>query len=112
VSRRVEVTVERETVTMLVRGQPKEGTEEPVIGDSGPESGRLEQQPPASALKEPFESYPTCGSSSMVLLAEALPGLDLTLLQQGIDGAHVHLHRFSSGKWCICKQSLHAAMKS
>jgi hypothetical protein len=43
VSRRVEITVERETVTMLVRGQPKEGKEEPAIEDSGSES----EVPPA-----------------------------------------------------------------
>jgi hypothetical protein len=36
---RIEVTVEREWVSMLVRGQPKGGAKEPVTGDCGPESG-------------------------------------------------------------------------
>jgi hypothetical protein len=38
---RIEVTVEREWVSMLVRGHPKEGTAEPASGDSGPESEPL-----------------------------------------------------------------------
>jgi len=36
---RIEVTVEREWVSMLVRGQPREGAKEPASGDSGTESG-------------------------------------------------------------------------
>jgi hypothetical protein len=35
---RIEVTVEREWVSMLVRGQPKEGAKQPASADSGPES--------------------------------------------------------------------------
>jgi hypothetical protein len=45
---RIEVTVEREWVSMLVRGHPKEGTAEPASGDSGPESEPLKL--PASSL--------------------------------------------------------------
>ena len=82
VSRRIEITVERETVTVLVRGQPKEGTEEPIMGDSGPES----EFPPA--LEKKFQVCPAMRVSehgSMDLLPEALPVLDLTSLQQGSD---------------------------
>jgi hypothetical protein len=106
-NRRIEVTVERETVTMLVRSLPKEGREERAGGSSELESERLELPPPAPPLSNPFESCPTCGSRSMGLLAEALPGLDSNLPQQGIDGSCVHLHRSPSGEWWVCKQSLH-----
>jgi hypothetical protein len=106
-NRRIEVTVERETVTMLVRGLAKDGKEEWASGNGGPESERLELPPPAPALSNPFETCPTCGSRSMGLLAEALPGLDLTLPHQDIDGSCVHLHRSPSGEWWVCKQSLH-----
>ena len=36
---RIEVTVEREWVSMLVRGQPKNGAKQPSSGDGGHESG-------------------------------------------------------------------------
>jgi hypothetical protein len=106
-NRRIEVTVERETVTLLVRGLPKDGRDERASGGSGPESESQELPPPAPALKIPFATCPTCGSLGMVLLAEALPGLDLTLPHQDIDGSCVHLHRSPSGEWWVCKQSLH-----
>jgi hypothetical protein len=107
VSRRIEVTVERETVTILVRGQLKEGTEERANGDSDPESERPRMPSSLPVLKNPFQVCPTCGSSSVVLLAEALPGLDLTLLKAETADGRVHLHRSPSGEWWICKQSLH-----
>jgi len=107
VSRRIEVTVERETVTMLVRSLPKGGRDERASGSSGPESERRKLPPPEPRLRNPFESCPTCGSRSMSLLAEALPGLDSISPQQGIDGSCVHLHRSPSGEWWVCKQSLH-----
>jgi hypothetical protein len=106
VNRRIEVTVERETVTMLVRSQPKVGREEPAGGCGTPESGRPQLQPSRLALKERFETCPACGSRNMVLLAEALPGLDTTLLRQGDEGS-VHLHLSPSGEWWICQQSFH-----
>jgi hypothetical protein len=52
VNRRIEVTVERETVTMLVRGQPKENQDGPASGKDRPESDRLELPPPAPANEE------------------------------------------------------------
>ena len=107
VNRRIEVTVERETVTMLVRSQQKGGREEPAGGCSAPESGRPQLQPSRPAPQEALDICPTCGSQSMVLLAEVLPGLDTTLLRQGDEGSSVHLHRFPSGEWWVCKQSLH-----
>lgn len=89
VSRRIEVTVERETVTVLVRGQPKEGTkegiEEPVMGDSSPESEFPQMPSFPPALRKMSQVCPARGSRSMVLLPEALPVLDLTSLQQGSD---------------------------
>ena len=48
-SRRVKITVERETVTMLVRGQPEEIETKPIGETSAPESGRRELSPPATA---------------------------------------------------------------
>jgi hypothetical protein len=50
---RIEVTVEREWVSMLVRGQPKEGAKQPASGDSGPESGPPELPAPSSAAQDP-----------------------------------------------------------
>jgi hypothetical protein len=107
VGRRIEVTVERETVTMLVRNLSKAGSEERASGNSRPESEPRLLLSPAPALSKPCETCPTCGSRSMVLLAEALPGRDLTLPPQDIDGSCVHLHRSPSGEWWVCKQSLH-----
>jgi hypothetical protein len=106
-NRRIQVTVERETVTMLVRGQPKEAREEQASGNSGPESERRKPLLPGPALGNPFETCPTCGSRSMSLLAETLPGLDMNLPNRDIDGSCVHLHRSPSGEWWVCKQSLH-----
>jgi hypothetical protein len=49
---RIEVTVEREWVSMLVRGQPKEGAKEPASADSGPESGPPELPAPSLAPQD------------------------------------------------------------
>ena len=57
-SRRVEVTVERETVTVLVRGQPKDNEEGPASGNDGPESKLLELPPPAPASEEEEKNRP------------------------------------------------------
>jgi len=46
-SRRIQVTVERETVTMLVRGQPVEADEPPALQRTGMES-KLPKLPPES----------------------------------------------------------------
>jgi hypothetical protein len=50
---RIEVTVEREWVSMLVRGQPKEGAKQPASADSGSESGAPELPAPSSAAQDP-----------------------------------------------------------
>lgn len=65
--------------------------------------------PPSGAQPERSElvSCPTCGSADMELLAQALPGLDLTLLKQDTQDGPVHLYRSASGEWWICKPSLH-----
>jgi hypothetical protein len=54
------------------------------------------------------EACPTCGSTSMVLLAESLAALghNLSTLQQRINDGTVHLHRSRTGEWWICTQSL------
>jgi hypothetical protein len=49
---RIEVTLEREWVSMLVRGQPKEGAKEPASADSGPESGPPELPAPSLAPQD------------------------------------------------------------
>jgi hypothetical protein len=52
---------------------------------------------------------PTCGSSNLVLLADAITRnqLDLAALNQGMQDGSVHVHRSPSGEWWICTQSLH-----
>jgi hypothetical protein len=50
---RIEVTVEREWVSMLVRGQPKEGAKESASGDSGTESGPPKLPAPSHAAQDP-----------------------------------------------------------
>jgi len=49
VNQRIEVTVERETVTMLVRGQPKQDNQKPASDKVGLESQHLGLPPPAEA---------------------------------------------------------------
>ena len=49
---RIEVTVEREWVSMLVRHQPKEGAKEPAGGDNGPESGPPELPAPSLTAQD------------------------------------------------------------
>jgi hypothetical protein len=49
VNRRIMVTVERETVTVLVRGQPKDNDQKPASEKAGLESQHLELLPPAPA---------------------------------------------------------------
>lgn len=54
-------------------------------------------------------SCPTCGSSDLVLLTDAVTNLrlDLAVLNQRMQDGSVHLHRAPSGEWWICTQSLH-----
>ena len=49
VNRRIMVTVERETVTVLVRGQPKDNDRKPASDKAGLESQHLGLPPPAPA---------------------------------------------------------------
>jgi hypothetical protein len=49
---RIEVTVEREWVSMLVRRQPKEGAKEPASGESGSESGPPELPAPSLTAQD------------------------------------------------------------
>jgi len=107
VNRRVEVTVERETVTLLLRSQAKGGAEQPAERVAAHALESSQQSQCAPELKPPFASCPICGADGMVLLSEALPGLDLTVPWQEIEGNRVHLHRSPSGDWWVCKQSLH-----
>ena len=51
-SRRVKVTVERETVTVLRRGRPEENETKPAGEIVAPEAGRLELSPPAPETPE------------------------------------------------------------
>lgn len=51
VSRRIEVTVERETVTMLVRGQPQDSNHT-IAGNDKPKSEFLELPPSAPASEK------------------------------------------------------------
>ena len=50
---RIEVTVEREWVSMLVRGQPKEGAKEPANADCWPEPGPPKLPAPSSTAQDP-----------------------------------------------------------
>jgi hypothetical protein len=52
VNRRIEVTVERETVTMLVRGQPAHNEQEAVLEKDQTEATRLELPPPAPTSED------------------------------------------------------------
>jgi hypothetical protein len=52
VNRRVEVTVERETVTILVRGQPAQSQQTAASERAGAESERLELPPPVPELPD------------------------------------------------------------
>jgi hypothetical protein len=60
--------------------------------------------------REPLKSRacPVCGSSQLLSLIEAVasPGIDLRLLQQGMENGSVHLHQSSDGSWWLCTESL------
>ena len=67
-------------------------------------------QPEGSGLRHSkIETCPTCGSSEMLLLTEAISpkGSGLANLQHGMEAGTVHLHRSPSGEWWICSQSIH-----
>jgi hypothetical protein len=49
---RIEVTVEREWVSMLVRGQPKEGAKQPANADCWPEPEPPKLPVPSSAAQD------------------------------------------------------------
>jgi hypothetical protein len=51
---------------------------------------------------------PTCGSSELVLMTDAVTNsrLDLATLNQGMQNGSVHFHRSPSGEWWICTRSL------
>jgi hypothetical protein len=53
---------------------------------------------------------PTCGSADLLPLTEAvaLPGLDMKLLQTGVEDGSMHLHRSGSGEWWVCRQAMGA----
>ena len=58
VSQRIEISVERETVTVLVRGQPQGNVEGPASGKDEPESRRPELPPPASDSEDEDKKLP------------------------------------------------------
>jgi len=66
--------------------------------------------PEGSGLRHTkIETCPTCGSSEMLLLTEAISptGAGLANLQHGMEAGTVHLHCSPSGEWWICTQSIH-----
>jgi hypothetical protein len=64
--------------------------------------------PDAGLLDLRAAACPTCGSSNLVLLADAITRnqLDLAALNQGMQDGSVHVHRSPAGEWRICTQSL------
>jgi hypothetical protein len=56
-NQRIEITVERETVTMLVRGQTVENQQAPALESVAPEPERLELSPSAGALPDKDCTY-------------------------------------------------------
>jgi hypothetical protein len=52
VRRRIEITVEQETVTLLMRGRPEMNEMEPSGASGALQSGRLELSPPAPSTPE------------------------------------------------------------
>jgi hypothetical protein len=53
VHQRVEVTVEREVVSILVRGQPKDGAQQPAGGGAEPEAAPPKLPAPLPATDNP-----------------------------------------------------------
>ena len=104
--RRIEVTVKRETVTILVRGDSRGGSWKSSSGERERMVEHLNLPAPVLEFKALVENCPNCGSGKMARVAECFPGLDLTLLRQDSEGG-VHLHRSASGEWWICQQSFH-----
>jgi hypothetical protein len=93
--RRVELHIEHREITLF----------------AGPGGVTVQQAPrpvvnPASIALSP--ACPICGSSQLLPLADAVssPGIDLRVLQQGMENGSVHLHRSPDGAWWICTESL------
>jgi hypothetical protein len=62
----------------------------------------------AALLPARHASCPTCASTDLVLLTDAVAHqhLDLATLNQGMQDGSVHFHRSPAGEWWICTQSL------
>jgi hypothetical protein len=93
--RRVEVHIEHRETTVFV--------------GPGTFAGQQKQSVELCPL-DPLRSRlcPVCGSSQLLPLIEtvASPGIDLRLLQQGMENGSVHLHQSSNGSWWLCTESL------
>ena len=92
--RRVELHIERREISVFAGvGYPLE----PVVNSEARERSGLWHAMPAVC--------PLCGSSELMLLAEAVarPETDLAALNLAFESGEVHAHRSADGDWWVCK---------
>jgi len=67
------------------------------------------QSDASGILQVRHAACPTCGSSELQMLTDAVTNfrLDLAALNKGMQDGSVHFHRSPSGEWWICTKSLH-----
>lgn len=95
--RRVELHIEHREISLFVRA------------GGVPTQAALSTRPDVSGLRRVKpNACPTCGSTDLLLLADATTslGIDLAALQLGVEQGIVHIHRSVSGEWWICAPSL------
>jgi hypothetical protein len=102
--RRVEVRIERHELSIFAG---------PLVGsganpDGNPGTGLAPLKQDQSGLRHiKPERCPICGSTEMLLLADAiaLDSSSVALLKEDLEEGRSHLHCSTSGDWWVCGQS-------
>jgi hypothetical protein len=101
--RRVELHIEHREITVFAGPGG-------LAGQQSPRAACSPQASPGASSEMLALSHacPVCGSFQLLPLAETVssPGIDLRVLQQGMEDGSVHLHRSPDGAWWICTASL------
>jgi len=111
--RRVEVRIEHEELSIF--SGPLAGSMTGVVND--PMARADSQAVPGAVSREAEESglrysmpehCPICGFDEMLLLADAVAsvGLSVASLKDGLEKGRYHLHRTAAGQWWVCGQSI------
>jgi len=110
--RRVEVRIERHELSIFAGppagsgANPDDNAEINSGGDPGTGLTTLERDRSGLRHIKP-ERCPMCGSTEMLLLADAiaLDSSSVALLKEDLEKGRSHLHCSTSGDWWVCGQS-------